>query len=142
MRTPRYVLVANPDGKSCRAYLPELEAFWSERGVRPEVEVVPWREFVPRDGNLDGLPAFDRPAIVRLESPGRDWEVSRMLLRLGRIAQAGATANDWLGLQYERGRLVRPGLFYAGFRHVLRRLHESFHASPHLRPTACPLEIL
>src|SRR5438105_6625721 len=105
MRTPRYVLIANTDGKRCRAYLPQLQAFWSERGVRPEVEVVPWREVVPRDGNLDGLPAFEAPALVRLESPGRDWEVSRMLLQAcSRAAPAQAPA-DWLSLPYRKGYL-------------------------------------
>jgi hypothetical protein len=29
MRTPRYVLIANPGGKRWQAYAPELTAFWS-----------------------------------------------------------------------------------------------------------------
>ena len=83
MPTPRYVAIANPAGKRWQAYRPELEAFWAERGAIPEVEVVPWSAVVPRDGDLDGLAAFDRPALVRLESPGRDWDVARLLLQAG-----------------------------------------------------------
>src|SRR5437763_13280559 len=133
MAVPRYVLIANPDGKRCQAYLPELEAFWAERGVRAEVEVVPWRVVVPRDGNLDGLAAFDRPALVRLESPGRDWDVARLLLQAG-AREDGSDPADWAPLPYEKGRLVRPGLLYRGFRRVLRGLRRSLDRRPHLTP--------
>jgi hypothetical protein len=139
---PRYVVLANPDSLRWRAYEPELRAFWASRGATPDIVVVPWRDVVAAEGQLDALPAFDLPAIVRLESPGRDWEVSRMLLRLGSLVENEATETDWLGLEYERGALVRPGLFYAGFGRILRGLHASFTARPHLRPTACPLQIL
>jgi hypothetical protein len=137
---PRYVAIANPDGKRWRAYAPELTAFWRERGVEPEVEVVPWQEVVPRDGDLDGLAAFDRPALVRLESPGRDWEVTRLLLQAGSRAR-GERDTDWAALPYEKGRLVRPGLLYEGFRRVLAGLRASFDLRPHLRPLACPLAV-
>ena len=142
MADPRYVVLANPDGLRWRAYEPELRAFWAERGVVPEMVVVPWRDAIAAEGRLDELAAFDRPAVVRMESPGRDWEVSRMLLRLGSVAEDDSTDIDWLGLEYRRGELVRPGLFYAGFRHVLHGLRASLDARPHLRPTACPLQIL
>jgi len=52
---PRYVLIANPGTKRCETYRRELLAFWAGRGVTPDVEVVPWADVVPRDGNLDGL---------------------------------------------------------------------------------------
>jgi glutathione synthase/RimK-type ligase-like ATP-grasp enzyme len=141
MPVPRYVLIANPDGKRCQAYLPELEAFWAERGVRAEVEVVPWREVVPRDGNLAGLAAFDRPALVRLESPGRDWEVAKLLLQAGSREVPGEAGTDWMALPYRKGHLVRPGLLYRGFCRVLRGLRAAFDARPHLTPLACPLAV-
>jgi hypothetical protein len=140
MAAPRYVAIANPEGKRWQCYARELAAFWEERGVRPEVEVVPWREVVPRDGNLDGLATFDAPAVVRLESPGRDFEVSRLLLEAGGRAVPGEPI-DWSGLAYEKGRLVRPGLLYQGFRRVLMGLEESFRRRPYLRPLACPLDL-
>src|SRR5262245_60620320 len=120
MFPPRYVVVANPEGKRWQAYAPELLGFWRARRVEPEVEVVRWADVVPRDGDLAGLPAFDRPALVRLESPGRDWEVSRLLLAAGARDCPDEAAVDWLSLPYHKGRLVRPGLLYAGFRRVLR----------------------
>jgi glutathione synthase/RimK-type ligase-like ATP-grasp enzyme len=141
MNPPRYVVLANPGGKRWQTYAPELEAFWAGRGVRPEVEVVPWSAVVPRDGDLDGLAAFDRPAVVRLESPGRDWEVARLLLRAGARAAGEGSGDDFLALPYELGRLVRPGLFHQGFRRVLAGLHASFARRPHLRALACPLAV-
>ena len=142
MPDPRYVVLANPESLRWRAYEADLSAFWASHGVKPEVVLVPWRDVIAVEGQLDTLPAFDRPAIVRLESPGRDWGVSRMFLRLGSIAENDETGTDWLGLAHERGALVRPGLFFAGFRHVLHGLRASFDARPHLRPTACPLEVV
>src|SRR5579862_79079 len=148
MFPPRYVIIANPDSLRLRAYVPALADYWAARGITPDVEVVSWRDVVGRDGNLDGLAAFDRPAVVRLESPGRDWEVTRLLLAAG-ARRAGEDCcgtvsrpcHDWLALPYRKGWLVRPGLFYAGFRRVLEGLHAGFAARPHLRPTADPLEV-
>lgn len=141
MNRPRYLAIANPDGKRWQAYLPDLIAFWRQRGVEPEVEVVPWRAVVPRDGCLDGLAAFDRPALVRLESPGRDFEVTRSLLEAGSRETPGEEPTDWSTLVYQKGRLVRPGLLYRGFRRVLAGLRASFDARPHLQPLACPLAV-
>ena len=122
MPAPRYVALANPDSLRWQAYRPELDRFWRERGIEPEVVVVPWREVVPRDGDLSGLAAFDRPAVVRMESPGRDWEVARMLLAAGARERPEEAGIDWMALPYQKGRQVRPGLFYAGFARVLRGL--------------------
>jgi hypothetical protein len=138
--TPRYVAVANPAGNRWQAYARALEDFWRPRGVRPDVEVVPWGDVVGRDGNLDGLAAFDRPAVVRLESPGRDFEVSRLLLEAGGRAGAGPR-TDWSGLEERKGRMVGPGLLYEGVHHVLGGLKDSFDRRPHLRPLACPLDV-
>jgi hypothetical protein len=136
----RYVAIANPDGKRWQAYSRDLSAFWEARGVLAGVEVVPWRDVVQRDGNLDGLAAFDRPALVRLESPGRDFEVARLLLEAGGRAIPGEP-TDWSHLVYEKGRLTRPGLMYAGFKRVLTGLKASFDARPHLKASACPLDV-
>lgn len=139
--TPRYVLIANPGTKRCETYRSELLAYWQARGVAVELEVVPWAAVVPRDGNLDELPAFDRPAIVRMESPGKDDGVTRLLLEAGARDDPSEPTRDWRSLELPKGLLVRPGLLYGGFRRVLVGLRKSFDARPHLAPTACPLAI-
>jgi glutathione synthase/RimK-type ligase-like ATP-grasp enzyme len=40
-----------------------------------------------------------------------------------------------------KGLLLRPGLWYRGFRRVLCGLRTAFDARPHLSPTACPLAV-
>jgi glutathione synthase/RimK-type ligase-like ATP-grasp enzyme len=138
---PRYVLIANADGKRCQHYVRELLAFWNEHGQRPDLEIVPWSAVVPRDGDLDGLAAFDAPALVRLESPGKDFDVTRLLLAAG--ARDVGTGNDaeWLDLPYQKGKLVRPALHHRGFSRALRGLRRSFDARPHLTALACPLAV-
>ncbi|HMF12831.1 MAG TPA: hypothetical protein VKE94_11010, partial [Gemmataceae bacterium] len=137
MSPPRYVAICNPDGKRWQAYARELAGWWREQGLAPEVEVVPWKSIVPRDGFLDGMPAFDQPAIVRLESPGRDFEVTKLLLAAG-AREAGDVSTDWSSLPYQKGKLIRPGLLHRGFCRVLRGLREAFDARPQLTPLACP----
>jgi hypothetical protein len=140
MHAPRYILIANPGTKRCETYRRELVAYWGARGAMPDVAIVPWAEIIPRDGCLDGRPAFDRPAIVRLESPGKDIRVMRLLLEAG--ARDDPTAErDWAALELTKGLLARPGLVYRGFRRVLRGLRNAFDARPHLAPTACPLAV-
>ena len=136
--TPRYVVVCNPDTPRGRAYPAELRDFWARRGVTPEVVVVPWSEVVPVDGCLDRLPAFDRPAVVKLESPGKCDAVYRLLLDAGSRETPLEPRRSWADLALPKGLLVRPGLHFAGFRRVLRGLKASYAARPHLTPTADP----
>lgn len=141
MSPPRYVLIANPATKRCETYRGELTAYWAARGLAAELEVVPWAEVVPRDGSLDALPAVDKPAVVRMESPGKDDQVTRLLLEAGARDDSSEPFRNWRSLDLPKGLLVRPGLLYRGFRRVLRGLRKSFDAHPHLRPTACPLAV-
>ena len=138
---PRYVLIANPGSKRCELYRRELLAYWAGHGAAPDVTVVPWADVVSRDGDLDGLPAFDRPAVVRLESPGKDAAVTRLLLDAGARDDPGEPRRDWRALDLPTGLLVRPGLQYRGFRRVLHGLRRAFDGRPHLAPTACPLAV-
>jgi hypothetical protein len=138
---PRYVMIANPGTKRCETYRRELSAYWLARGATVELEVVPWAEVVPRDGNLDDLAAFDRPAVVRLESPGKDDSVTRLLLEAGARDDPDEPPRDWRALELPKGLLVRPGLLYRGFGRVLCGLRKSFDARPHLAPSACPLAV-
>jgi hypothetical protein len=138
---PRYVLIANPGTKRCETYRQEVAAWWAARGHTPDVELVPWADVVPRDGNLDGLGAFDRPAVVRLESPGKDDDVTRLLLEAGARGDPKEPPCDWRSLPLPKGLLARPGLWYRGFERVLSGLYRSFRERPHLTPTACPLAV-
>ena len=134
-------MIANPGTKRCETYRQELVAYWQARAVEVDLTIVPWEEVVERDGALDDLPAFDRPAIVRMESPGKNAQVRRLLLEAGARDDPAEPPFDWRSLVLTKGRLIRPGLLHRGFRRVLRGLRRSFDVRPHLRPTACPLAI-
>ncbi len=141
MTALRYVLIANPGTKRCEMYRAELGAYWAARGTTPELEVVPWVEVIARDGNLDDLRAFDKPAIVRMESPGKNDDATRLLLEAGARDDPSEAPRDWRALELPKGLLVRPGLLYHGFHRVLRGLRASFDSRPQLKPTACPLAV-
>ena len=115
---PRYLMLANADSKRWQAYAHDLTAFWQDRGIRPEVHLIPWREIVPCLGHLDAMPLFDTPALVRLESPGRDFEVMKLLLQAqsdlshdGRIAGVGADGVEprFAGQVHEPGIALLAG---------------------------------
>ncbi len=141
MPSPRYILIANPGSKRCDLYHRELLQFWAARRVPVDVQIVPWADVVPRDGDIDGIAAFDRPAIVRMESPGKSDTVTKLLLEAGSRSDLTELRQIWQDLNIPRGLIVRPGLVYKGFCRVLRGLRQSFDTRPHLTPTACPLAI-
>jgi hypothetical protein len=139
MSEPRYVMLANPDSKRWQAYSRDLAGFWRRRGIEPVVAIIPWREVVPRLGQIDDLLIHNLPAVVRLESPGRDQEVMRMLLEAG--DDRTRPTCDWRHVPIARGALIRPGLLHQGLSRTLRGLRASLDRSPHLVPLACPLAI-
>ncbi len=66
-------------------------------------------------------------ALVRLESPGRDFDVERLLLAEGADepdadGPARIGREDALRLQFEKGRLWYPRQWFLGFRALLRRI--------------------
>lgn len=126
---PRLVLIANPGTPRCEAFVR------AARGCGIDPVVVPWAEVIPAGGDLDHLREFDRPAVVRLESPGKDVAVTRLLLA------ASDPHSDWQAAPRSKGLLLRPGLQHRGFVRVLAGLRKSFDARPHLAPTACPLAV-
>jgi hypothetical protein len=133
----RFVCIANPGSRRWEVFREEWGKFWNGK-TAPELVLVPWAETVLWEGNLDSLPVFDEPASVRLESPGKDTNVTRLLLEAGSRA-CPQEAVEWPTIT--KGLLVRPGLLFQGFRRVLHGLRASFDVRPHLHPTACPLAI-
>jgi len=73
--------------------------------------------------------------VLRIESPGEDWEVEKLLLREGiePLAAEGETplsARQIAQLAFQRGALLRPRQWYLGYARFLRSLEASLAADP------------
>jgi glutathione synthase/RimK-type ligase-like ATP-grasp enzyme len=139
MNVPRYVNLANPDGKRWQAYQSALFGFWKKRGVEPNVLLIPWRDVVPRFGQLDELLSDDAPAICRLESPGRDQEVMQLLLEAG--DESCRSASRMQDEHIAKSALIHPGQLHRGFCRTLTGLRETLDRRKNLIPLACPLAV-
>jgi hypothetical protein len=118
----RIVLVGHPGHKRVVLFQEAL----ARRGL-PPAHLISWREALTTASAL--RQAVEPGALVRLESPGQDFEVEKLLLAAG--ADAAETedvnagfleAEEALRLSFERGRLLYPRQWYRGLRATLRRL--------------------
>ncbi len=142
MPTPRYLLIANPGTKRCETYRRELLAFWGERGVMPEVEVIPWADVVPSDwesrrvcrlSTARQLCGWNRRARTSA-SLGCCWEPARATTRLSRRAIGGL----W---RFPKVCCCGRGCGIVAFAGCWSACGKPSHARPHLAPTACPLAV-
>ncbi len=114
----RIVVVGHPGHKRVLGF----QAALAGRGL-PPAEVVAWRDL------LSGRADLGKGALVRLDSPGQDFDVEKLLLAAGAaVEETEDTEADFLSayealrLEFERGRLLYPRQWYRGFRETLRRL--------------------
>lgn len=133
----RLILFANPGTPRCVSFVREHEAYCQARGIASELRVVPWVDVIRHDGRLEHLPELEHPATVRLDSPGKSPEAYLAMLRAGERAIGGPN-TDWASIDLPRALILRPGLWFQGWKHVLNGLSQSLAAMPHLRPTAAP----
>lgn len=127
--TPRLVLLAVEANRRC-AFVREACARLGWRAP----DVVDWRAFLEEPSTLER--AIDRASrdeasatcVLRVDSPGEDWECERALLRRGAvepetfaaIAPSFATVAQVNALANERGRITLPRQWYRGFCAALR----------------------
>jgi hypothetical protein len=122
------LVVANP---GC----PRLFALQSAAGELglPPVRVFPWLDLIERRRALaDVVRAGD---FVRLESPGRNFEVERALLTIGAdVADSTSAprldAPSAARLAADRGRVLYPRQWYLGFRSVLQDVRSELAGAP------------
>jgi hypothetical protein len=136
----RVVLVGVPASRRTELFQAALA-----RAGAPPALVVPYTELL---GGRASLPDLVLPGtLVRIDSPGRDFETELTLL------QAGADAEDEEGdyarasrvklgaLEFERGRILWPRQWYLGFRSALRMLEGQLLASPAHQLMNSPAEV-
>jgi hypothetical protein len=74
-------------------------------------------------------------AVVRLESPGRDFEVEKLLLAEGADepdadGPSRISRDEAMRLSFDKGRIWYPRQWFLGFRAVLRRIGEQLSRCP------------
>lgn len=103
------ILVGNPGCPRVAGFQAALA-----RCGQPHAHLLPW---------LDLIAGADLPAgLVRLESPGRDWEVEKALIAEGADHHDSIDRAAALSLEFDKGRIWHPRQWFLGFCAVLRRL--------------------
>ncbi|NJL43486.1 MAG: hypothetical protein HC935_09765 [Pseudanabaena sp. SU_2_4] len=117
---PHFVIVGNPENRRITLFQSALE----ELGF-PPADVIAYIDLLNGRSHLQQVV---RPgSTIRIESPGRDFEVEKLLLRLGADA-AEAEDSPWISrdaamqLKFDRGRIFYPRQWYLGFCAALNAL--------------------
>lgn len=135
----RFVVVGNPENRRVTMWQDAL----ARRGL-PPARVVRWLDLARGEDALSRVPS--EPALVRIDSFGEDFEVTRALLQRG-YDDARAfgcwtlTPDDVRALRYDRGRILAPRQEHLGFLRVLGDLSRALVARPELVPLAAPASL-
>lgn len=127
---PPFVILGNPDSRRVSWFQAALA------GLRlPPAQLVSYADLIA--GRTTLREVVQPGTIVRIESPGKDWEVERALLALGADAASGKEF-EWLDheqinqLRFERGRILPLRQWYLGWCELLKRIEQQLaHCSPH-----------
>lgn len=131
----KFVVLGNPDS-------PRVEGFQNALlscGL-PPAKIIAWSDFL--GGRVQLSDVIQADDIVRLESPGRDWPVEKLLLQRGAQAaeQAAEEETQWAwipsnsikDLAFEKGRLWPSRQWFLGLKAALREVETQLKDSaPH-----------
>lgn len=130
---PRFVVVANPGSRRTELFAAAVAA----AGLPPP-RVVAWADLLA--GRADLATKVRAGDVVRLESPGKDFEVERAILALGADCRdeedPGGSRYDRLSapavvaLAFDRGRILAPRQWFLGFRAALVRAAGQLRSAP------------
>lgn len=125
MRDSSFVVIGNPESRRVETFGRTVRTATGRRPV-----VLAWTRVLRQQVAWDELPAG--PLFVRLESPGKNWEVERSLLALGadQPDELDPDARRWsrlsaaecAALEPDHGRLLASRQWYLGWRAILQRV--------------------
>lgn len=124
--TPHLVIVGTPEGNRVAGLCSAASSLgW------PPPDIVSWADLL--SGRHSLLEMLRPDSIVRIESPGRDFDVERLILAEGAdtpeeqdLTPAFLDRDTALSLEFDRGLIVCPRQWYRGFRSWLRRLDQEY----------------
>ncbi|MBN1430387.1 MAG: STM4014 family protein [Anaerolineae bacterium] len=124
--TSRFVVIANPDSRPLGLFQEAL----ARCGLLP-ARLVSYADLIA--GRMHLAEVVRAGDIVRIETPGRDFEIERQLIALGAGGpdlQSGISAEQALSLDFDKGRIWYPRQWYLGFCKVLRRIDAQLAGAP------------
>ncbi|WP_435018287.1 STM4014 family protein [Tundrisphaera sp. TA3] len=116
----RMAIVGNPSGRRVALFQDALA-----RAGQPPAAIVSYHGLIEGRECLEG--SLPGGGLVRIESPGQDFEVERALLALGANVEdeagpARISRDEAARLAFDRGRVWYPRQWFLGFREALRRI--------------------
>ncbi|HET8843012.1 MAG TPA: hypothetical protein VFN35_16230, partial [Ktedonobacteraceae bacterium] len=116
-----FVVIGNPGDRRVELFQAALAGL-----QLPEARLVPYADLISRRVQLDKL--ITPASLVRIESPGRNFEVERALLALGaEIDDPEGTytrlsKREVEALSFEKGRILPSRQWYLGYWQVLKQI--------------------
>ncbi|MBL4850515.1 MAG: STM4014 family protein [Planctomycetes bacterium] len=124
----RFLVVGNPENRRLTAFAAAVHA------AGHEADLLSWSDLLR--GRAD-LKERAEGAVVKLDSPGEDFEVERRLIALGAEVEDRehpdaefVSAGHALDLPPDRGRIRYARQWYRGFQQLLRTCARDFVAAP------------
>jgi hypothetical protein len=138
-QTLRVVTIANPSGVRVASFQAALE-----RSGQPPSEVVSYIDLL--DGRVGLEQSLREGDLLRIESPGQEFEVEKRLIALGAGVEdesgpARIGRDEALRLPFDRGRIWFPRQWFLGFRELLRLIDRQRAACPGHVAMNAPSEI-
>lgn len=127
-----FVLVGNPGNRRVEAFQKALLGL----GLNP-AQLVPYLDLLAGRTMLSEV--VRAGAIVRIESPERDFEVEKAILALGAEIDDEAAGSQRFAccsrkavasLHFDKGELLFPRQWFLGYRALLRQIHAQLVACP------------
>jgi hypothetical protein len=134
------VVIANPGSR--RVVL--FQAALATQGL-PAARLVAWSDLIA--GRVVLPEVVRRGDLVRIESPGKDFEVERALLMLGAAVEDDESGYQRLSRQqieqlvFEKGRILAARQWYLGFLRALQTIERQLEICPEHRVMNAPAAI-
>jgi hypothetical protein len=118
----------------------------TRRGL-PRAEVITYERLLEDPEELSGIARRDW--VIRLESPGQNFEVEKRLIAAGADVPDSECPNAAfiephaaLRLPFDKGQIYYPRQWYRGFRALLERIQNSLGPRPAIRWMSTPKEVI
>lgn len=133
-----WAIIGNPENRRVGYFVKALESF-----DQPSPLVLSYHDLLQGRRSLEEIPAG---CIVRIDSPGENFEVEKLLLAVG-MAAAEEEGFSVLGkrqldqLTFDQGRILPTRQWYLGFRETLQRWHHALAERTDVTLANSPAEI-